>query len=318
MKKTKTKTVSIIVPCFNEEEALPLFYKETTKVLKEIKHNYELIFVDDGSKDETLKTIEKLAQKDKHVVYLSFSRYFGKESAMYAGLKNAIGDYVGFMDADLQHPPVLLKQMVSKLDTSEYDCVACRRVNRDGDPKIKTFFAKKFYQIINKISDAQMTDGAGDYRLMNRKMVNAILSISEYNRFSKGIFSWVGFNTYWIEYKNVDRVAGNTSWSFWGLVKYAVSGITSFSNAPLNIATWAGLLFALIAFIYLIFVVVKFILFGDPVQGWATTICVILIIGSIQLFSLGIIGQYLGKTFMEVKNRPRYIINKSNRKSKHE
>ena len=311
---SKKKMISMITPCFNEEEALPFFYKEFTKVAKTLKYDYELILVNDGSKDRTLEVMESLAKKDKHVVYLSFSRNFGKESAMYAGLNNAKGDYVGFIDADLQHPPVLLNTMIEKLETGEYDCAACRRVNRTGDSKVRTFFARKFYKIINKISDAQMVDGAGDYRLMNRKMVDAVLSMSEYNRFSKGIFSWVGFNTYWIEYENVDRVAGTTSWSFWGLVRYAIDGIVNFSNAPLNIATWLGLLFSFIAFIYLLFIVIKYAIYGDPVQGWATTICIILIIGGIQLFSIGVMGQYIGKTYMEVKDRPHYIISKTNKK----
>ena len=314
MTKSNKKKVSIIVPCFNEEEALPLFYEEITKVLKTIKYDYELILVNDGSKDNTLKEMEDLSLKDKHIIYLSFSRNFGKEAAMYAGLNNASGDYVGFIDADLQHPPILLKEMIEKLDSGKYDCAACRRVNRTGDSKIRTFFARTFYKLINKISDAQMVDGAGDYRLMNRKMVDAVLSMSEYNRFSKGIFSWVGFNTYWIEYENVDRVAGKTSWSFWGLVRYAIDGIVNFSNAPLNIATYLGLLFAFVAFIYLLFIVIKYAIYGDPVQGWATTICIILIIGGIQLFSIGVMGQYIGKTYMEVKNRPHYIISKTNKK----
>ena len=306
--------MSIIVPCFNEEEVLPLFYEETTKTFKTININYELILIDDGSKDKTLSVMQELASKDKHIKYISFSRNFGKESAMYAGLNNAKGNYVGFIDADLQHPPVLLNTMIEKLETGEYDCAACRRVDRTGDSKVRTWFARRFYKLINKISDAQMVDGAGDYRLMTRKMVEAVLSMSEYNRFSKGIFSWVGFNTYWIEYENVDRVAGTTSWSFWGLVRYAIDGIVNFSNAPLNIATWLGLFFAFIAFVYLLFVIIKFAIFGDPVQGWATTICVILIIGGIQLFSIGVMGQYIGKTYMEVKDRPHYIISKTNKK----
>ena len=312
---TKTKkTISIIVPCFNEEEALPLFYKEIVKTLKSLNTNYELVLVNDGSKDNTLKVMKDLAKKDKNVVYLSFSRNFGKEAAMYAGLNNAKGDYVGFIDADLQHPPVLLKEMLNKLETEDYDCAAARRVDRTGDSKVRTFFARNFYKLINKISDVKLVDGAGDYRLMKREMVDAILSMSEYNRFSKGIFSWVGFNTYWIEYENVDRVAGKTSWSFSGLVKYAVDGVVNFTNAPLDLATWTGLLFALVAFIYLIIVVIKYAIFGDPVQGWATTICVILIIGGIQLFSIGVMGQYIGKTYMEVKNRPHYIISDTNSK----
>ena len=314
MANTKKKLISIIVPCYNEEEVLPLFYKEFNKVAKTLKQDYELILVNDGSKDKTLDIMKSLAKKDKHIIYLSFSRNFGKESAMYAGLNNAKGDYVGFIDADLQHPPVLLNDMIEKLETGKYDCAACRRINRTGDSKVRTFFARLFYKLVNKISDAQMVDGAGDYRLMTRNVVEAILSMSEYNRFSKGIFSWVGFDTYWIEYENVDRAAGTTSWSFWKLVKYAMDGFVNFSDAPLNIATWVGLLFSFIAFIYLFFVIIKFALFGDPVQGWATTICVILIIGGIQLFAIGIMGQYIGKTYIEVKDRPHYIISNTNKK----
>ena len=306
--------ISIIVPCFNEEEALPFFYDKITEVLSSLKEDYELILVNDGSKDQTLKVMKQLSEKDSHVTYLSFSRNFGKESAMYAGICNAAGDYIGFIDADLQHPPVLIRDMLEALKSGKYDCAACRRVDRKGDSKIRTWFARQFYKLINLISDARMVDGAGDYRLMSREMADAIISMSEYNRFSKGIFSWVGFDTYWIEYENVERVAGKTSWSFWGLAKYAVDGIVNFSNAPLDLASFFGLLTTAFAFIYLIFIVIKYTLFGDPVQGWATLICVILLMGGMQLFALGIIGQYIGKTYMEVKNRPHYIVSETNRK----
>ena len=312
--KKKNKKLSLIVPCYNEEEALPLFYEEVTKVLKTLDEDYEIILVNDGSKDKTLTEMEQLAKKDKHIIYLSFSRNFGKEAAMYAGLLNATGDYVGFIDADLQHPPVLIKDMLKALKNDEYDCAACRRVDRTGDSKIRTWFARKFYKIINMISDAHMVDGAGDYRIMKREMAEAILSVSEYNRFSKGIFSWVGFNTYWIDYENVDRIAGKTSWSFWGLVKYAVDGIVNFSNFPLDMATFLGILTTAFAFIYLVFILVKYAFFGDPVQGWATLVCVILVLGGVQLLSLGIMGQYVGKTYMETKNRPHYIISRTNKK----
>ena len=305
--------VSVIVPCFNEEEALPFFYEETTKVLSTLEEDYEIILVNDGSSDNTLKVMKELSEKDKHIVYLSFSRNFGKESAMYAGLCNASGDYVGFIDADLQHPPILMKQMLEALKTGEYDCAACRRVDRTGDSKIRTWFARKFYKLINMISDAQMVDGAGDYRLMSRDMADAVISMSEYNRFSKGIFSWVGFRTYWIDYENVERVAGKTSWSFWGLVKYAIDGIVNFSNAPLDFASFFGLVTTLFAFAYLIFIIIKYAFVGDPVQGWATLICVILLMGGMQLFALGIMGQYIGKTYMEVKNRPHYIVSETNK-----
>lgn len=312
--KKNQKLVSIIVPCFNEEEALPFFYEEITKTMSSLEEDYEVILVNDGSGDRTLDVMKQLAEKDEHIVYLSFSRNFGKESAMYAGLCNASGDYIGFIDADLQHPPVLIKQMLEALESGEYDCAACRRVDRTGDSKIRTWFARKFYKLINMISDAQMVDGAGDYRLMKRDMAEAIISMSEYNRFSKGIFSWVGFRTYWIDYENVERVAGKTSWSFWGLVKYAIDGIVNFSNAPLDFASFFGLATTAFAFIYLIFIVIKYALFGDPVQGWATLICVILLMGGMQLFALGIMGQYMGKTYMEVKNRPHYIVSETNKK----
>ena len=312
--KKKREMISIIVPCYNEEEALPFFYEEITKVLSSFEEDYEIILINDGSKDKTLEEMKKLAEKDKHIVYLSFSRNFGKESAMYAGICNATGDYVGFIDADLQHPPVLLKEMLDALKNGGYDCAACKRVDRTGDSKIRTWFSRLFYKIINVISDAQMVDGAGDYRLMKRDMADAIISMTEYNRFSKGIFSWVGFNTYWIEYENVERVAGKTSWSFWGLFRYAIDGIVNFSHAPLDLASFFGLVMTAFAFIYLVFIIIKYALFGDPVQGWATLICVILLMGGMQLFALGIIGQYMGKTYMEVKNRPHFIISDSNRK----
>ena len=313
--RKKKELVSIIVPCYNEEEALPLFYSEAIKTLKKLKQNYELILVNDGSTDRTLQVMQDLAKKDKNITYLSFSRNFGKESAMYAGLCNANGDYVGFIDADLQHPPVLIKQMLDKLENSDYDCAACRRVSRTGDSKVRTWFAHKFYKMINIISDAHMVDGAGDFRIMKRKMADAIIAMSEYNRFSKGIFSWVGFNTYWLDYENVERVAGKTSWSFWGLVKYAVDGIINFSNAPLDFVTVFGLLTTFLAFIYLLFIIIKYALYGDPVQGWATTVCIMLILGGIQMFALGIIGQYIGKTYLEVKNRPHFIISESNKRN---
>lgn len=313
-KTVKKKLLSLIVPCYNEQEVLPMFYSEVKKVLDQMDCNYELIIVDDGSKDKTLEEAKKLAKKDKNVYYLSFSRNFGKESAMYAGICNAKGDYVGFIDADLQHPPIYLKQMKEILDKGEYDCASCRRVDREGDSKIRTWFSRKFYQIINLISDVKMTDGAGDFRLMNRDMADSIISMSEYNRFSKGIFSWVGFKTYWIDYENVDRAAGKTSWSFWGLVKYAIDGIVSFSNAPLDFVSMAGFITTALAFIYFLYVVIKYLMFGDPVKGWPTLISVILLLGGIQLLSLGIIGQYIAKIYMEVKNRPHFIIEETNKK----
>ena len=312
MATKKKELVSIVVPCFNEEESLPLFYKEVIKVLKKLKEDYELVLVNDGSKDNTITKIKELAKIDKHVSYISFSRNFGKESAMYAGLKNAKGDYVAVMDADLQHSPDLLPQMLDVLKSEDYDSVATKRSSRNGEAAGRNFFSKMFFNLLNKTSNIKMEEGAMDYRLMKRKMVNAVLALTEYNRFTKGIFSWVGFKTYWLETETNERVAGKTSWSFWGLVKYAIEGIVNFSNAPLDLASFLGIGMTLIAFVYLLIIIIKYIIVGDPVQGWATLICVILIIGGIQLFCLGIIGQYVGKTYMETKQRPHYIVDETN------
>lgn len=306
--------ISLIIPCFNEEESLPLFYPEVTSVLQEMNCDYELIFVNDGSRDRTLELLKELSEKDPHVIYLSFSRNFGKEAAMYAGFCNARGDYVAVMDADLQDPPALLPEMLQKLESGEYDSVATRRVSRDGEPPIRSFFARKFYQLINRISDADIVDGARDFRLMKRSMVDAIISMSEYNRFSKGIFGWIGFKTLWLPYKNIERVAGETKWNFWKLFKYAISGIINFSQAPLTIASWFGTSMTGVSFLALIVIVLRKLIFDDPVDGWASTICVIIFIGGLQLFCLGIMGQYIAKTYMEVKHRPHYIISESNKK----
>mgnify|MGYP000647596253 CR=1 FL=1 len=306
--------ISLIIPCFNEEESLPLFYPEATSVLQKMNCDYELIFVNDGSRDRTLAILKELSEKDPHVIYLSFSRNFGKEAAMYAGFCNARGDYVAVMDADLQDPPSLLPEMLEKLESGEYDSVATRRVSRDGEPPIRSFFARKFYQLINKISDADIVDGARDFRLMKRSMVDAIVSMSEYNRFSKGIFGWIGFKTLWLPYKNIERVAGETKWNFWKLFKYAISGIINFSQAPLTIASWFGTSMTGVSFLALIVIVLRKLIFDDPVDGWASIICVIIFIGGLQLFCLGIMGQYIAKTYMEVKNRPHYIIAESNKK----
>lgn len=301
--------ISVVVSCYNEQEALPLFYKEITKVAKEIKNaEFELVFVNDGSKDKTLDIIREFRQKDERVKYISFSRNFGKEAAMYAGLKKATGDYVAIMDADLQDPPKLLTEMYNTLNQKEYDCVATRRVTRKGEPPIRSFFARMFYKIINKISKTEIVDGARDFRLMTRQMVDAILSMEEYNRFSKGIFGWVGFNTKWLEYENVERAAGETKWSFWKLFKYSIDGIIAFSTAPLVISTIMGMIFCFIAFILIVFIVIKTLIYGDPVSGWPSMSCIILLVGGIQLFCIGIIGQYLSKTYLEVKKRPIYII----------
>ena len=304
--------LSLIVPCYNEQEALPVFYRETAKVLASMDCDCELLLINDGSRDNTLAVMKELAAADPRVLYFSFSRNFGKEAAMYAGFCNARGDYIAVMDADLQDPPSLLPEMLRILQSGQYDSVATRRADRAGEPPVRSWFARRFYSLINRISDADIVDGARDFRLMTREMKDAILSMSEYNRFSKGIFGWVGFKTCWLPFENVERVAGQTKWSFWGLMKYAIDGIISFSQAPLDIASWFGFLMTGIAFLMLIFIVVRRLIFGDPVAGWASTICVIIFIGGLQLFCLGIIGQYLAKTYMEVKNRPHYIISETN------
>ena len=270
-------------------------------------------FVNDGSKDATLSILKDLAERDEHVTYLSFSRNFGKEAAMYAGFTNAKGDYVAVMDADMQDPPALLPQMLALLTSGEYDSVATRRVNREGEPPIRSWFARQFYRIINRISDADIVDGARDFRLMKREMVDAIAEMGEYNRFSKGIFGWIGFRTYWLPYENVNRVAGETKWNFWKLLKYAIDGIINFSQAPLAVASWFGMGMTLLSFIAVIFIVVRKLVFGDPVTGWASTACIITFIGGVQLFCMGIMGQYIAKTYMEVKQRPHYIVAESNR-----
>ena len=308
--------ISIIVPCYNEEAALPYFFSEIQKVSDKMSDTdslcFEFIFVDDGSKDQTLALLRDFAKKDDRVKYLSFSRNFGKEAAIYAGLENAQGDYVAVMDADMQDPPSLLPEMYTTLQSGEYDCVATRRVNRDGEPPIRSFFARQFYRLINRISDADIVDGARDFRLMKRQMVNAILSMQEYNRFSKGIFGWVGFKTKWLPFQNVERIAGETKWSFWKLFKYSIQGIVAFSTAPLAIASITGVLSCIIAFLMVIYIIIKTLIFGDPVGGWPSTICIILFLGGIQLFCIGILGQYLAKTYLETKQRPIYILKETN------
>lgn len=304
--------ISLIIPCYNEQEVLEILYEELKKVSASMNnYQFEFLFINDGSKDNTLSILKKLAESDTRVTYYSFSRNFGKEAAMYAGLCNAKGDYVAVMDADMQDPPSLLPQMVSIIKKG-YDSVATRRENRKGEPPIRSFFAKLFYKIINKISDADIVDGARDFRLMKREMVDAIIRMSEYNRFSKGIFGWIGFNTYWLPYKNIERAAGKTKWSFWKLLKYSIDGIVNFSQVPLIIASWLGVCFTTFSFIMVLFIIIRKLLFGDPVAGWASLACIITFIGGIQLFCMGIMGQYLAKTYLEVKNRPHFIIQETN------
>lgn len=305
--------LSLIIPCFNEEAALPFIYEELVRVSAQLNdYDIEYLFINDGSSDGTLRTLKELASKDERVRYYSFSRNFGKESAMYAGFCNSDGDYVAVMDADLQDPPSLLPEMLHILESGEYDSVATRRVNREGEPPIRSFFARQFYKIINKISDADIVDGARDFRLMKREMVDAIVELNEYNRFSKGIFGWIGFRTYWLPYHNVERVAGETKWSFWKLFKYAIDGIINFSQVPLSIASFGGVFLTFVSFIAILFVIVRYLLFGDPVDGWASTVCIITFIGGIQLFCMGIMGQYLSKTYLETKKRPHYIVAETN------
>ena len=305
--------ISIIVPCYNEEKSLLLFYEELEKNIKKFNNvSFEIIFVNDGSRDKTLEIIKSLSEKDSDVKYISFSRNFGKESAIYAGLENSTGDYVTLMDADLQDPPALLLEMYQSIKEEGYDAVGTRRSNRKGEPIIRSFFSKIFYKLIDKMTDFKMVDGARDYSLMSRKVVNAILSMKEYNRYSKGLFSFVGFNVKWIEYKNQQRVAGETKWSFWKLMSYALEGITAFSTTPLIFSSLIGLLFCLVSFILIVAIVIKTILLGDPTSGWPSLVCIIFMVSGIQLFSLGIIGQYLSKTYLEVKKRPVYIVSESN------
>lgn len=302
--------ISIVVPCYNEELSLPYFYDEITRIAEELKENAEceFVFVNDGSSDKTLEVLRKLAQTDNRVRYVSFSRNFGKEAAMYAGFKATCGNLVVVMDADLQHPPKLILEMYEGIKKEGYDCVATRRVKRLGEPKIRSFFAMRFYSIINALSDTNIVPGACDYRMMTRKMVDAVLEMSEVNRFSKGIFSWVGFNTKWIPFENVARVAGETKWSFKKLFAYSLDGITAFSTAPLQASSFVGILFCILAFIFGIVTVIKTLAFGEPVAGFPTLICVILLIGGIQLLMIGILGQYISKMYVETKKRPIYIV----------
>ena len=304
-----SKLCSCIVPCFNEEEVNPLYYEEMQKVRKqeEGKIDFEIIFIDDGSKDKTLEVIKKLSEQDECIHYVSFSRNFGKEAAMYAGFEHANGEYVVTMDVDLQDPPHLIPEMIRSIEEEGYDSVATRRVTRKGEPPIRSFFARRFYGLINKISDADIVDGARDFRMMKRDMVNAILSMPEYNRFTKGIFGWVGFKTKWIEFENVERAAGETKWSFWKLFRYALEGIIAFSTVPLTIVSLIGVIVCIIAFLFLLFVVIRATIFGDPVAGWPSLICVISFLSGIQLLGIGVVGMYLSKTYLETKKRPIYI-----------
>ena len=301
---------------YNEQESLGILYQELNRVTDTIKdYEFEYLFVNDGSKDNTLQEIQKLAAADERVHYVSFSRNFGKEAALYAGLSNAEGDYIATMDADLQDPPSLLPQMLAMIESQDCDNVATRRVNRKGEPPIRSFFARCFYKLMRRLSNIDIADGARDYRLMSRAMVDSILSVSEYNRFSKGIFAWVGYETKWLEFENVERSAGETKWSFWKLVRYSIDGIINFSNTPLQISSYLGMILTIVSFIAIIVEVIRALVFGDPVAGWPSLVCIITFIGGIELFCMGIMGQYIAKTYMEVKRRPHYIIKESNCKN---
>lgn len=302
------KLLSVIVPCYNEEPALQLFYDAIQKVAPDLPTELEFIFVDDGSRDGTLQKIQQLHAQDPRVRFVSFSRNFGKEAALLAGLDHARGDVVVTMDADLQDPPALLPEMYQLIQTGDYDQVGTRRVTRKGEPPIRSFFARRFYRLINHMSKVELVDGARDYRMMTRPVVDALISMREYNRFSKGLFEFVGFRTKWLEYENIERAAGETKWSFWKLFAYAIEGICAFSTVPLVLAALLGVIFCLIAFIMVIIIIIRTLAFGDPVSGWPSLICVILLLGGLQLLALGIIGQYLAKTYLETKHRPVYIV----------
>lgn len=308
------KKVSLIIPCYNEEQALPIFAGELDKVRQELRqYDFEVLMVNDGSSDKTLETMKKISEEYDYFKYLSFSRNFGKEAAMYAGFCNADGDYVAVMDADMQDPPSLLPEMLGILEQGEYDSVATRRVTRKGEPPIRSWFARMFYKIINKISDADVVDGARDFRLMKAEMKDAIVSMCEYNRFSKGIFGWIGFRTKWLEYENVERVAGETKWNFWKLFKYALDGIINFSEAPMSIASGFGIFCTFVAFVMMLFFFIRKLVWGDSVAGWPSLVCIILFVSGLQFLCIGIMGKYIAKTYMETKGRPHYIISDTNK-----
>ena len=307
------KLISIVVPMYNEEPTIEILYAELNRVVSQMQeYDFEYVFVNDGSKDKTLSIIREMAKNDERVKYLSFSRNFGKEASLLAGLQYAKGDLVATMDADMQDPPALLPEMVAYVESGEYDNAATRRVSRKGEPVIRSMFARMFYKLMQRMTDINIVDGARDYRVMSRPMVDSILSLQEYNRFSKGIFAWVGYETKWIEFENVERSAGETKWSFWKLLRYSVEGIVSFSNTPINMASYMGLFLTGISALALLFIVGRALLFGDPVAGWPSTTSIITFIGGVQLFVMGVMGQYISKTYMEVKHRPHYIIKESN------
>ncbi len=307
-KRLKYK-ITAVVPCYNEEAVIDLFYEEISRVAAGLQEEaeFEILFVNDGSKDGTLEAMKRLREKDARVKFVSFSRNFGKEAAMYAGLEHSTGDFVAIIDADLQHPPAMLADMYHAIVNEGYDSAAACRVSRKGEPKLRSFISKKFYRVLARLSQIEVVDGEVDYRLMSRPMVNAVLQMSERNRFTKGIFSWVGFHTKWLPYENVERAAGETKWSFFKLLKYSLEGIIGFSTVPLALVSLLGIVFCIVAFLAILYIVVKTLIWGDPVGGWPSLACMILGVSGIQLFCMGILGQYLGKTYIEVKNRPIYV-----------
>ena len=307
--------MTIIVPCYNEQETLEDYYQAISRVreqLLDMDCRLEILLVDDGSSDETLARMKELSRNNGWIRYLSFTRNFGKEAAIYAGLTHARGEYVSLMDVDLQDPPALIPQMLDILRNSDCDCVATRRVDRKGEPVIRSLFARAFYRLMRHISDVEIVDGARDFRLMTRRYVDSLLELKEYNRFSKGLFGWVGYKTRWLEYENIERTKGETKWSFFKLLMYSIDGIVAFSTMPVRIAAWIGLLFCSLAFIFILVIVARTLMFGDPVAGWPSTLCVILLLSGIQLFCLGLLGEYLSKTYLEVKKRPIYLCRETN------
>ena len=305
--------ISVAVPCYNEEPALEPFFAAVSAVAEQMPEvAFEFLFIDDGSRDRTLEKMQELAQRDSRVKYISFSRNFGKEAGIYAGLENATGDYVVVMDADLQDPPALLPEMYRSIREEGYDCVGSRRVTRKGEPPIRSFFARLFYKLINKMSDAEIVDGARDFQMMSRQVVEAILSMGEYNRFSKGIFGWIGFKKKWLEYENIERVAGETKWSFWQLLLYAIEGIVAFSTTPLVISSVFGLICCVLALVMILVIIARTLIFGDPTSGWPSLVCIMLLLSGIQMLGIGIVGQYLAKTYLETKRRPIYLVRQTN------
>ena len=305
--------ISVAVPCYNEEPALEPFFAAVSAVAEQMPEvAFEFLFIDDGSRDRTLEKMQELAQRDSRVKYISFSRNFGKEAGIYAGLENATGDYVVVMDADLQDPPALLPEMYRSIRQEGYDCVGSRRVTRKGEPPIRSLFARLFYKLINKMSNAEIVDGARDFQMMSRQVVEAILSMGEYNRFSKGIFGWIGFKKKWLEYENIERVAGETKWSFWQLLLYAIEGIVAFSTTPLVISSVFGLICCVLALVMILVIIARTLIFGDPTSGWPSLVCIMLLLSGIQMLGIGIVGQYLAKTYLETKKRPIYLVRQTN------